>query len=75
MEDIRVALAQINCIVGNLERNLEKHRQAAYHAREQGARIVLYPETSLTGYLDEAIGMRRNWPCRSIQRSANRWWI
>jgi predicted amidohydrolase len=52
MEDIRVALAQINCIVGDLERNLETHVQCARRAAKAGARIVCFPESSLTGYPD-----------------------
>src|SRR5215510_13278251 len=52
MEDIRVALAQINCIVGDLERNLERHRQYARRAAQEGARIVCFPESSLSGYPD-----------------------
>jgi predicted amidohydrolase len=50
MEDIRIALAQINCPVGDLEHNLEKHSQCIYRARDAGAQIICFPETSLTGY-------------------------
>ena len=50
MEDIRVALAQIECPVGNTKLSIEKHRRAAIQAAEAGARIVCFPETSLSGY-------------------------
>lgn len=50
MEDIRVALAQINCPVGKLTENLEKHRQYTRRAAQAGARLVCFSEGSLTGY-------------------------
>lgn len=50
MEDIRVALAQIECPVGNTKLSIEKHRRAAVQAAGAGARIVCFPETSLSGY-------------------------
>jgi len=50
VEDIRVAAAQITCAVGNLDLNLEKHREFVYRARERAARIACFPELSLTGY-------------------------
>ena len=50
MEDIRVALAQITCPVGKLNENVEKHRECARKAAKEGASIICFPETSLTGY-------------------------
>ena len=50
MEDIRIAAAQINCPVGKLADNLTKHREYARRAAEGGARIICFPETSLSGY-------------------------
>jgi N-carbamoylputrescine amidase len=50
MHDIRVALAQITCPVGQLAENLEKHRQYARRAAQAGARLVCFSEGSLTGY-------------------------
>ena len=46
MEDIRVALAQIECPVENTKLSIEKHRRAMAQAAEAGARIVCFPETS-----------------------------
>lgn len=50
MKDIRVALGQITCLVGNLDDNVEKHRLFAMQASEAGASIIAFPELSLSGY-------------------------
>jgi N-carbamoylputrescine amidase len=50
MQDIRIALAQITCPVGQLAQNLEKHRQYTRRAAEAGARLIAFSEASLTGY-------------------------
>lgn len=48
---IRVALAQINTRLGNVEANLAKHLTIIAQARESGADLVVFPELSLTGYV------------------------
>jgi NAD+ synthase (glutamine-hydrolysing) len=50
---LRVALAQINLTVGDLEGNARKIRQAMQQAAEAGAHIVCTPELALTGYPPE----------------------
>ncbi|HLJ11751.1 MAG TPA: nitrilase-related carbon-nitrogen hydrolase [Planctomycetaceae bacterium] len=50
VEDIRIAAAQINCPVGKFRENIAKHRDYALRAARAGARIVCFPETSLSGY-------------------------
>lgn len=50
MQDIRIGLAQINCPIGQVDHNVEKHRQYARRAAKVGARIICFPELSLTGY-------------------------
>ena len=47
---MRVALAQLNPTVGDIEGNLEKHLRALDAARSAGARLVIFPELSLLGY-------------------------
>jgi predicted amidohydrolase len=49
--DILVALAQISTCPGQLSHNLAKHLEMARRAREAGARLVIFPELSVTGYL------------------------
>jgi NAD+ synthase (glutamine-hydrolysing) len=49
----RVALAQLNPIIGDLEGNFHKIRQAIHQARAQSAQIVLTPEMAMSGYPPE----------------------
>ncbi len=53
MKILRLALCQINSTVGDLEGNLEKILDFTYKAKNQGAKIVVFPELSLTGYMPE----------------------
>ena len=50
MQTVRVALAQIAPKLGDLESNLELHRDAIRLARREKAGVVVFPELSLTGY-------------------------
>ncbi len=50
---IRIALAQINPTVGELEGNAQKIIQSIRKAEKVGADIVLFPELALTGYPTE----------------------
>ncbi|HEV2582882.1 MAG TPA: nitrilase-related carbon-nitrogen hydrolase, partial [Ktedonobacteraceae bacterium] len=50
---LRVALAQINVTVGDLEGNARKIRQAMERAADEGAHIICTPELALTGYPPE----------------------
>ena len=47
---MRLALAQINPLVGDIEGNGERLRQAARQGKAAGAQLVLTPELSLWGY-------------------------
>jgi NAD+ synthase/NAD+ synthase (glutamine-hydrolysing) len=47
---MKIALAQINTTVGDLGGNAEKIRSFAGRAAESGARVVVFPELTLTGY-------------------------
>lgn len=46
----RIALAQIDPAVGNLEHNVREHIRMIDRAREAHADLVVFPELSLTGY-------------------------
>ncbi len=46
----KVALAQITPILGEVRRNVEIHEEAIRRAAQSGARLVVFPELSLTGY-------------------------
>jgi len=47
----KVALAQMECVVGDKEANLTKMREMVCAAKEEGAELVIFPELSLTGYV------------------------
>ncbi|MEO6896631.1 MAG: NAD+ synthase [Caldimonas sp.] len=55
---VKVALAQINAIVGDLAGNTDKIVDGARRAYEQGARLVLTPELGLCGYPPEDLLLR-----------------
>ncbi len=51
--DCRVALAQLNATVGDIEGNTEKIVEYIGKAREGGADLVIFPELAITGYPPE----------------------
>jgi len=55
---MKIAIAQINCIVGDIAGNVEKICQYAMQAKSQGATLVLTPELSLCGYPPEDLLLR-----------------
>src|SRR5215212_11909553 len=55
---MRLALAQINAVVGDLEGNRERILAALGDAREQKAELVLFPELAVTGYPPEDLLLR-----------------
>jgi len=55
---VRVAIAQINSTVGDLDGNVDRIVRACETAAAQGADIVLTPELSLVGYPPEDLLLR-----------------
>ncbi len=55
---MKIAIAQINCIVGDLDGNAAKILDYANRAREMGAKVLVTPELSLTGYPPEDLLLR-----------------
>jgi NAD+ synthase (glutamine-hydrolysing) len=47
---LRAAAAQVDTVVGDFEGNAKLVREATGRARAQGARLVAFPELTLTGY-------------------------
>jgi NAD+ synthase (glutamine-hydrolysing) len=47
---LSVALAQIDPALGDRGRNLERHREWVKRAADAGAKLLVFPELSLTGY-------------------------
>jgi len=55
---LKVAIAQINCMVGDLAGNVEKIIASANQAKAQGATLLVTPELSLCGYPPEDLLLR-----------------
>ena len=55
---MRLALAQINAVVGDLDGNRERILSALADARGESADIVLFPELAVTGYPPEDLLLR-----------------
>ncbi|KHL11957.1 NAD+ synthase (glutamine-hydrolysing) [Mumia flava] len=65
MPQLRVALAQVNPIVGNVAHNSALILEHCRAAHEAGAHIVLFPEMVLTGYPIEDLAMRASFVAAS----------
>jgi len=46
----KIAIAQVDSVVGDVEKNIKHHVQFVKEAIKQKAEVVLFPELSLTGY-------------------------
>ena len=50
---MKIALAQINLTIGDLKGNIQKMRDYAAKAKEQGCQLVIFPEMAVTGHPPE----------------------
>jgi len=55
---VRIALAQVDTTVGDLDGNVERLRAWASRATEAAADVVVFPELALTGYPPEDLVLR-----------------
>jgi NAD+ synthase (glutamine-hydrolysing) len=55
---LKICVAQLNLIVGDLHGNAQKMINAAHEAYEHGARLLLTPELSICGYAAEDLFLR-----------------
>ncbi len=58
MKNLKIALAQINCTVGDLPGNARKILESGRRAKAAGAHLVLTPELGLCGYPPEDLLLR-----------------
>jgi len=47
---LKLTIAQQNCVLADVDRNLGKHYQAIEEAIEQKSQLIVFPELSLSGY-------------------------
>jgi omega-amidase len=52
---MKIAAAQISCVVGDLEANIRKIRDFSARAKKDGSDLVVFPEVADTGYSMPAI--------------------
>ena len=63
---LRIALAQVNATVGDLDGNAEQIVEWTRRAAARGARVVVFPEMMLTGYPVEDLALRASFVKASI---------
>ncbi len=66
MTTLRIALAQVNATVGDLDGNAELIVEWTRRAAGRGARVVVFPEMVLTGYPVEDLALRASFVEASI---------
>ena len=70
MAQLRIALAQVNGIVGDLSGNAELILDWTRRAAERGAHLIVFPEMFLTGYPVEDLALRKSFVDASIETLA-----
>ena len=66
MTKLRIALAQVNATVGDLDGNAELIVEWTRRAAARGVRVVVFPEMMLTGYPVEDLALRASFVEASI---------
>ena len=64
---VRVALAQVNAVVGDFKYNADKVKACLREARRRQADVILFPEMILTGYPPEDLLLKRDFVLQSAQ--------
>ncbi len=67
MTKLRIALAQVNATVGDLDGNADLIVEWTRRAAGRGARVVVFPEMMLTGYPVEDLALRASFVEASIR--------
>src|SRR3954453_16082598 len=60
MPQLRLALAQVDAVLGDLAGNARTVREWTARAADEGAHLVAFPEMALTGYPVEDLALRRS---------------
>jgi|KBSSwiStaDraftv2_1062776.scaffolds.fasta_scaffold140757_2 NAD+ synthase (glutamine-hydrolysing) len=67
MRTLRLALAQINPTVGDIEGNVRRVTESIEQAREVGADLLAFPEMVIPGYMPEDLLLKPSFIERSIE--------
>jgi NAD+ synthase (glutamine-hydrolysing) len=57
---VRIALSQMNAVVGDIAGNEQRVREGIAAARDGGARLVLFPELAISGYPPEDLLLKEH---------------
>src|SRR5215468_5307775 len=60
MQMVQIAVAQVDCVLGDVTANLSRAREAISNAAPQGAGLVVFPELTLHGYALGKVGGDRS---------------
>jgi NAD+ synthase (glutamine-hydrolysing) len=63
---VRVALAQMNQVVGDISGNTERVAAAIERARDLGAQVVAIPELAITGYPPEDLLLKKSFVAANV---------
>ena len=55
---LAICLAQIDCVVGDIDGNADRIRKARARAAEQGADLVMFSELYIAGYPPEDLVLK-----------------
>ena len=66
MDSLRIALAQINPSVGDINSNSQKIIREIERAVNLGADLVAFPELSVTGYTPEDLLLRKQYVSENL---------
>ncbi len=55
---MKVAIAQLNCVVGDIAGNVKQIQDSVVQAKKEGATLVITPELSICGYCPEDLLLR-----------------
>jgi NAD+ synthase (glutamine-hydrolysing) len=67
MPRLRVAAAQLNLVVGDLDGNTKRILDAYAHAEDEGCDLVAFPELAVTGYPPEDLLLRPAFVAQSTE--------
>ncbi|MFQ6090980.1 MAG: nitrilase-related carbon-nitrogen hydrolase, partial [Candidatus Bipolaricaulia bacterium] len=67
MERLRLGLAQINPLVGDLEGNAEKIIAEIERARGMGVELLAFPELAITGYPPEDLLLKPSFVAANLE--------
>ncbi len=74
---MRIAAAQVNCVLGDLDANVERAAKAIADARADGVDLLVFPELNLSGYsvgqVEDDLAMRPDDPrlCRLAEEAGS----